>query len=381
MFWKYTQFESKLAFKNRKNWMIALFFLMIFTLLFLYTEKEHAPPSLLDQKRSEAEDVQALFQHLDTIRFDDEQAADVYELVTQQASLINMQRWYIGKGDDPEHFIEDGLLLNELRLQVHALGNLGIPRHFIKSKDEILQETAMLEFVKKHDLKLDSESFVTSYMIETTFKTISGLLFIIVLLIAGSELLIMEQRHQSIFNGMPISFMQKITSKIVVYFIWISTFLTIGFLLGLTYIQYQWGIQAFKFPVYIYVNENYMAITIMQYSFYMLLALLMITLLMLAGSILLNMVFKHAFVTILIGLVIFLIPELLMLSSWKVPILSSLSYLDFASLLDGDIATRLESTSMDLIHGYIWLFFGFIITLGLIYGLHKMSYRKKGVSA
>lgn len=381
MFWKYTLFESKLALNNRKNWAIALFFLMIFILLFMYSAKEQPPPSLYDQKEEEAQGMEALFHHIEAVRFNDEEATEVYDLLTKQSSLINMQRWYIGKGNDSEQFIDNGLELNELRLQVHELGNTGIPDYYIKSKAEILQETEILQFVKQHDLSLESESFLTSHIIENTFKSLSGLLFFIVVLIAGSEMLTFEQRHKSIFNGIPIPFMHKVTSKIVIYFFYIMIFLLAGFFVGLQYLAYKWGTVAFQFPILIYMNEDYIAVTIAQYIVYMFLAFLMITMIVLLGTILCNMIFKHAFATILAGVAVFLIPHLMVLAGWKVPVLSTIFYLDFASILEGEGAAALQSTSIDFINGYIWMAIVIVLLVGIIYILHKSSYAEGRLKA
>lgn len=381
MFWKYTLFESKLALNNRKNWVIALFFLMVFTLLFMYTASENAPKSLYEQKVEEAKDMEAFFHYMDTVRFDNEEAAGVYELVTKQASLINMQRWYIGSGDDSDQFIEDGLELNELRLQVHELGDIGVPAHYLKSKAEILRETAVLEFIKKYELPLESESFLTSYFIEEAFKSVSGLVFFIVVLIAGSEMLTFEQRHTSILNGFPIPFMHKITSKIIIHFILISVCLLAGFLIGLTYLDSKLEALDFQFPILIYMNGDYIAVTVAQYIIYMLLAFLMSTMIVLLGAILCNMIFKHAFATILAGAAVFLIPHLMMLAGWKIPVLSKISYLDFANILEGETAIVLQSPSLDFINGYIWMSLVLVMLVGIIYILHKSSYAEGRLQA
>lgn len=381
MFWKYTLFESKLALNNRKNWAIALFFLMIFPLLFMYTASENAPKSLYEKKVEEAKDMETFFHYMDAVRFDDDEAAEVYGIVTKQASLINMQRWYIGSGDEPDQFIEDGLELNELRLQVHELGNVGVPDHYIKSKAEILQETAILEFIKKYELPLESESFLTSYFIEEAFKTISGLVFFIVVLIAGSEMLTFEQRHTSIFNGFPIRFMDKITSKIMIQFLSISIFLLAGFLIGLAYLDSKLAALDFQFPILIYVNGDYIAVTIAQYIVYMLIGFLMITMIVLLGAILCNMIFKHAFATILAGVAVFLIPHVMILAGWKIPVLSMISYLDFANILEGEAAIALQSPSIDFINGYIWMAIVLILLVGIIYILHKSSYAEGRLKA
>src|SRR5699024_10346120 len=158
MFWKYTLFESKLALKNRKNWVIALFFLTIFTLLFMYTSREDDPESLYDEKVEEAKEMRATYHYMDELRFDDEDVAEVYDLITEEASLINFQKFYLGQGDDPEGYIENGLELHKLRLQVHELGNAGMPGHLIVPVDEILREDALLKYIQENDLPLESVS-------------------------------------------------------------------------------------------------------------------------------------------------------------------------------------------------------------------------------
>lgn len=161
MFWKYILFEGKLALGNRKNWLISLFFLAIFMLLFMYASLEE-PQTLQEQKKEEADDMKETLKFMDDVREDDPEAAEVYDVLTEASSIINFQRYYIGSGFDPDEFIKDGLELNELRLQVHEMGNIGIPEHLIIPKKEILQEDAMLKYLQANDLLLESDSFIKS---------------------------------------------------------------------------------------------------------------------------------------------------------------------------------------------------------------------------
>lgn len=374
MFWRYMLFEGKLALNNRKNWIIALFFLVIFTLLFMYTSQENEPESLYDQKVAEAEDIKSAFYYMDDVRFDDDDAAEVYDIITEESSLINFQKWYIGSGGEPDEFIENGLELNKLRLKAYELGNAGLPSHLVIPKKEILQEDALMKYIKANDLPLESESFITSFYIEEGFKAMSGLLFFIVVLIAGSEMLTFEQRHESIYNGFPIPFIQRVATKVFIQFVYIYLFFIAGFFIGLEYLKRKLELFDYHFPILIYVNGDYEAISVLRYTLYMLIAFSLVTIITLLIAILFNMVLKHTFATILAGLGIFMIPYLIILAGWKVPILSSIIYLDFANVMAGDASENLRYTSIDFVNGYIWMTVVIFLLSAVIYVLRKSSY-------
>src|SRR5699024_1462537 len=233
------------------------------------------------------------------------------------------------------------------------------------------------KYIQENDLPLESESFLTGYYFEKAFKAISGMLFFLVVLIAGSEMLTFEQRHESIFNGFPIPFMQKVASKVLIQFIYISILLFAGFYIGITYLKDKLELFDTDFPILIYSNGYYEAVSISQYAMYMLFAFLLIIIITLLGAVLCNMIFKNAFATILAGLGVFIIPYLMMLAGWKVPILSFIIYLDFFNVLAGEASMNLQYTSIDYIHGYIWLTGVIILLIGVIYAFHKGSYYKR----
>src|SRR5699024_12437757 len=113
MFWKYTLFEAKLLLNNRKNWFIAIFLLFFFLVFFIYYSQDE-PLTLAEEKREEADDMQAAFYYLEYLREDVEEVAEVYDLVNQQSSLINLQVYFFVLGADYGENIKSGLEFNEM---------------------------------------------------------------------------------------------------------------------------------------------------------------------------------------------------------------------------------------------------------------------------
>jgi ABC-2 family transporter protein len=375
MFWKFTLFETKLILKNRKSWFIAVFLLLFFVLFFVYYSQD-TPISLADKKRTETQMSYAVFEYLDLQRHDLPEVAEVYDYHTQIQSLLGMQLWFIGNGDDSEQYIENGLEINRLRLKVHELGNKGIPDHLITPKEEILKEDALLHFIKDNNLPIESDSFTTNHYFTNVLTMMSGLLFLVIVLISGNEMLIYEQRHQSVMRGFPISFMKKVTGKVMVYFVHIYTFLLLGFGIGSIYVARKFNASDLSFPILVYKNENYIAISTAQYLLYVFIGLAIVTIVLLALSILLNMLFKNAFANILIGLGIYLIPDIVMAAGFKATFLHPIKYMDIYKVLSGDLALELGNSSIDYWHAISILGLIAILLFGIIFTINKFTYHR-----
>lgn len=375
MFWKFTLFEIKLLLKNRKSWFIAAFLLVFFVLYFLYYSQDQPDP-LDSQKRTETQTSYAVFEYLDLLRHDLPEVAEVYDFHTQIQSLLGMQVWFIGSGHDSEQYIENGLEINQLRLQVHDLGNAGIPEHLIVPKGDILKEDALLHYIKDNDLPIESDSFSTNHYFTNVLSMLSGLLFLVIVLISGNEMLLYERNHQSVMKGFPLSFIGKVTSKIMIHFIQIYSFLLVGFFIGAIYVFRKFEAGEFSFPILVYKNDNYIALSTAQYLLYMFLGLALIILLLLSLSILLNMLFKNAFANILIGIGIFILPDIAMAAGYKAHFLHPIKYIDMYKVLSGDLATELGNSSIDYWNAMTTLGVITILIFGTIYAINKFVYHR-----
>ncbi|MUK90115.1 hypothetical protein GMD78_17215 [Ornithinibacillus sp. L9] len=369
-------FESKLLIRNRKLWFLGLIIILFFPIYFLYYSQSD-PESLEDQKKYEAGIISSIFNQFPEDQRDTSEGNEVYDLISEQSSLVNMQVYYLSQGKNTEAYIESGLRVNELRLEVHELGNKGIPDHLVMPKEEILKEDALLTYIQKHDIPLQPDTIVASNYLIVALNTFSGILFFIYVLISGSEILLYEQRHRTVVNGFPLSFNTKIHSKIMIHFLHTIIFLLIGLLVGGLYAAKEAGFGDFTYPVLIYQNGSYEAISTLSYLLHTLLAIAVITLMALYLSILLNMIFNNAYANVLIGLGIFLIPHLLVNIRVDSQLFHPLTYIDFANVLSGDLSVKLENAQIDYWHAIFWLVILILLILTIITVVNRFIYFKR----
>ncbi len=373
MLWKYLLFETKLLLYNRKNWFLGLILLMFSPIYFLYYSQTQ-PESLRDQKKYEASINDSIFNQFPKTQRDTPEGEEVYQNIVQQASLVNFQVFYLWKGDRSEEYIESGLLLNQLRLKMHELDNRGIPDYLVKPKEEILKEDALLRYLQEHQLPLQPDIFVASHYLVAVLNAMSGLLFYFFVILSGSEMVVKEQQHRTVTNGFPLSFMKKINSKVSIQFLQVFTFLVLGLLLGGIFAFRTSGLGDFSYPVLIYSNGGFEAISTIHYLLYVCLAMALITVMILYLSILLNMMFKSAYANVLIGLGLFLLPNLLMMMGVKSTLLHSIKFVEFTNVLSGSLAHQLGNSQLDYWYAVIWLVILSLLMMSIIYTKTKFAF-------
>ena len=191
MFWKYLLFETKLLIHNRKNWLLGIGLILFFPLYY----SQYSQISIKDMqmmKNEEAQHFHTVFNAFPEELRETTEGEATYNNLTQQSSLINMQRFYLWKKDDHDKYIEDGLKLNELRLELHELGNKGIHPNYVIPKDVIQKEMAILRYYKVNKLPLVQNPYVASNYLPVALNMISGLLFCLFVLIVGSSMLLID---------------------------------------------------------------------------------------------------------------------------------------------------------------------------------------------
>ncbi|MEC5424853.1 hypothetical protein QGM71_15310 [Virgibacillus sp. C22-A2] len=376
MLWNFFLFETKLILRNRKNLFLGLFLLLFFWLFFLYYSQTE-PESLEDQKRQEANVIDSIFHSFPLTQEDMPEGQAIYQNYVEQSSLINFQIYYLGLDDASEDYIENGLRLNELRVEALELGNSGVPDYLLKTEEEIVEENALLTHIQEHQLPLQPDVFVASHFLVVALSIMSGFLFYSVVLLSGSEILVYEQRHRSVMNGFPLGFMKRIHAKISIHFIYIFTFLIVGLFAGGLYAAKESGVGDFSYPVLIYQNGGFETISTIRYFQYVLLAAALTTLMVLYLSVLLNMIFKNAYASVLIGLGLFFLPDLVMAMGVETTLLYTIKYVDFSSVLSGHSAGESGNTKLDYWHAMLGLLGLIILLISMIYAKLKFSFFPK----
>ncbi|MCM3711512.1 hypothetical protein [Sporosarcina luteola] len=388
MFWKYVIFETKLLLLNKKNWLLGVALILFFPLYYSHYSKLDMV-DLREEKNEEAENFPEILDKFPGSVWQTEEGKEIRSNLIQQSSLLNMQRLYLrneeqgiflgffGAGPNLQNFFEAGLQLNELRLELHRRGNKGIQKEYIVPIDEIQKENALYRYHLEHELTLIQDQFKASNYIPVALRQISGVMFCLLVLFAGSSMLLNDQQHPSVVNGFPISFMQKAASKVGVHFVQIMLFLSASILIGGYYVSRKTGWGDFRTPVLIYQDADFIAISMLRYLFLMFVAFGLIALLLLFTFLLLNLVTKNLYAAIVILLFILLSPQLLLAVGVETNWLYPLKFIDISAVLSGEAAKEYGIEELDFKHAYSWLVLLTFLVMSILYFRNKLLHIQK----
>ncbi|WHT48983.1 hypothetical protein QNH10_04640 [Sporosarcina thermotolerans] len=176
MFWKYTVFESKLLLGNWKNWLLGIALILFFPLYFLYYSQIDII-DIREQKNNEVDDFMAVLDALPSSLRKTDEGKEIYNNLTQQSSLHNAQRFALWKNKDFDEYFDNGIKLNELRLEMHERDNKGIHPDYVIPISEIQKEMALLQYYKDHDLPIIQDPYAASNYMPVALQLLSGVLF------------------------------------------------------------------------------------------------------------------------------------------------------------------------------------------------------------
>ncbi|RIU91156.1 hypothetical protein [Oceanobacillus picturae] len=379
MFWKYFLFEAKLLLRNRKNLFLGILLVLFFPIFFFYYS-DNEVETIESEKRKEQAMIKATFDSFPMSQEESPEGAEIHENYLEQSSLVNYQLYYlafVGLDETNEEYIENGLRLNELRLHAHELDNMGIPPQYIIPEEEILQSNAFLQYALENQIQLEPDPFVaTDYLIHA-LSILSGLFFLLFIMISGSEILLYEEKHQTVMKGFPLSFMNRIHAKVIIHFLYMLVFMTVGLIAGGHIAAREAGFGNLSYPVMIFMNNEYVTIPAFQYYIYILLAIALIATVLYYTVALINSLSKNAYATVLIALVIFYIPDLSLMIGWNTAWLHPIKSIDISGVLSGDVAVQFGNVQIDYWYALGWLAVFALMIIGALKLIQWRSYKVK----
>ncbi|MGP4072034.1 hypothetical protein ACTWQB_05715 [Piscibacillus sp. B03] len=377
MFWNYLKLESKIAFTSKKNLMLALIIILFFPIVFVQQLQDDSV-SLKDLKDHELTMATNAVYYLENIPNPTPEEQQVLDNSLQQLSSLGYQKYYISNALslDEMEFIDEGIKLNEQRLKNHELDNAGIPPEYIIPKEDILIEQQKLQYLQEHQLPLEPEPTTMSSFSATAMSNFS-VLFVLLLIIIGSDLLTFEKRHDSILKALPISFSKKIFIKICVYSFISFIAISMGLFAGNAIAYFHSGVGNFQNPIVIFSDGQFEVIQTTQFMVQVGISIILITLMILTISILLNLLFNNAFANIGIGIIVFIFPLLFAsyLQNWNW--LHFLIFVDYSGTLLGEHANNLTNSNLTYTASYAWIASLTVISFILIYIKQNSYYLKE----
>src|SRR5690625_54013 len=378
MFWKYTIFELKILLQNRKQLFLGLLLVFFFPVYFqIYFNSE--PPTLLSQKHEEKEIQSIAVNVLPLDIRETEENEEIFYNLTEQLSLVNMQIFYLGNdyGQEVTEYIEDGLRLNELRMEMHEKDNPFLSSNLTIPIEEIEKENEFLTYLKKNDLLEEDNPFVTSKFLIAITEMLSGVFLFIIILLICSDMLVYENEHQTVMRSLPVSFRTKATSKITLNYIFIILCLTLGVVLGIFRSSSVESIGNFNYPTLIFSPDGFIAVPIMEYVLYASLAVIVAVLMTVCLTLLLNTFVPNMYGVVLVGIALFFLPDLLYLIGIKAKILYPIKYIDISGVLSGGLAEQFNDTGITYWNS-IFAMLGFtVVLIVFIFVYNWLRFRKK----
>jgi len=383
MIFKYALFELKLLLRNKKNWLLGSVLILFFPIFFTY-HSESSPETIRDIKIQEGKELQNIVDSYPAfLREQHPKAEEIYQLIIQQTSLVNYQRYYLWLGEDEywDEYIENGLKLNELRLKVHELGNLSIPEHVIVPKEEIAKEMAFYSYLKEHQLPIVSDPLTASTVIPKAFDILSGMMFYIFILLWGADIYLTEVKHRSLTIGFPLSYLTKVNIKVATNTVYFLIVLLISIGIGTLYISSKSSVGYFNYPTLIYLAGEMVAIPTFQYLLLAGILMTAITLFTFYLSIFLNILLKTSYGSVIVGLSVVAIPYLLYSTGITPLFIQPFLSIDFSNILNGNLAITLNNPMIDIWFALIWLFFFTLIIFMISYLKNKRKFHSYKATA
>ncbi|WP_040287711.1 hypothetical protein [Sporosarcina koreensis] len=372
----YLLFELNMLAHNRKNWLLGLALVLFFPIYFGHYSQQQIE-TVQDQKNEEAGLFETIFKAFPEELRESEEGQMIYDNLTEQASLINMQRFYLwDEEENSKAYIEDGLRLTELRLQLYDAGNKGMPEELIMTEEEIRQETALLTYQQQHDVPIIADPLAASAFIPAALDRISGAPFGLFVLLIGSSMMLHDRANRSVMEGLPVSSSQRMLTKLGVHLALITLFLAAGIGAGALYAGLKTGWGDFLSPLLLYDGGEFRAVSSVSYIVLQSLSFLLISLLLLAAFALLQEFTENTYAAVLIILFFILLPSILSTAGLQAGWLRPLVMLDSASVMNGIAAERYASRQLDIRHAFFWYAGLTAILLGTAAIVNRLRYRQ-----
>src|SRR5690625_99718 len=378
MLYRYSKFELKILLRNYKQLFLGLVIILFFPIYFqIYLDSE--PETLLRKKYAEKETQSIIVNTLPLNLRETEEGEELFKNYTEQLSIINMQIFYLNSnyGREMSEYITEGLRLNELRMEMHELGNPYVSNKLTIPIEEIEKENEFLNYLASNNLQEEDNPFVTSQFMLTSFDLLSGIFLFLIILIICSDMLVYEKAHQTVMRALPISFATKATSKILLHFIFITFCLILGILLGVFRSSTAEGWGNFSYPTLIYMKDGFVAIPIMKYVSYVLFAICIAIFMTVVLTLILSVFVQNMYGVALAGIGVFFLPDLLNILGLKANFFNPIKYIDVSGVLSGRLAMKFGDVSITYWNSILSMVLFTIILMGIIYVYHWFLFRGK----
>ncbi len=303
---------------------------------------------------------------LDLFRNTDATDPEVSTPIYRNLNVQSNQLAYRSLGlimDDDTTYIQGAIELTKVRHEIYSMDGYNNVSQFIPTyRQNQLDHVLYTAIDDQNERLLVENSNFPTYII--LLLLVLGVGWYLLVGIFSSDILLDEEDHKSLVNGYPFTMASKLSAKVFSYLVYMIGLLIITFVITVIVASIKYGIDL-TYPVAIF-NGDYFTIAIWEYLGLAFLYFICLSLTALTISIILNYYFKNLYIAIFVHFFLFFVPQLIPALGewfWFLPF----NYLNFSSVINGQVAEITGNQMVTLNNGFIVLVITIVIMFLFIY--------------
>lgn len=335
-----------------------LFFIFFASFSLFYRQQNVTFPAV--EMSEEYQDERQIYRLIPKSHFETELGEEVQKALGSNSVSLGMNRYILNRrrGNRVEgveglpNYIENGQQIVENNLFLHHAKEFEsyelLQEQYLPELEKVKEEERFYQALEKSGLDIEWNPYSASQMLKVEFELLAGIsLFFFLALLGADQFTKDQQNHWSVSQGLPIPWKKqwRIRSGLLWGGFWLS------FLAG-TILSYFSSVLietpgSFFYPTAIYDNHQINYIPLWQYLLITLLLVLALSYLLMTIVTALSWVIKNVYLTILLTISLFFLPQMWTfiqpVSSWQPSL-----YFNLFNVLNGQMASQTN------LSGVVW---------------------------
>lgn len=349
-----------------------LFFIFFASFSIFYRQQNVTFPAV--EMSEEYQDERQIYRLIPKNHFETELGQEVQKALGSNSVSLGMNRYILNRRqgnsvqgvDSLPDYIENGQQIVRNNLFLYGAKEFEsyelLVETYLPDLKKIREEERFYNALEKSDLDIEWNPYSASQMIKVEFELLAGIsLFFFLALLSADQFTKDQQKHWSVSQGLPIPWKRqwRLRTGILWGIFWLS-FLS-GAMMSYFFSLLFETSGSFNYPTAIYYNNQINYLPLWQYLLITILLVLALSYLLTTIITALSWILKNIYLTLLLSVSIFFLPQLWTfiqpLSSWQPSL-----YFNLIEVLDGQMALK---TNMS---GVVWwkAFLAFILSAMLI---------------
>lgn len=328
--------------------LLGLFFIFFASFSLIYRQQSFTFP--YTEMREEYQDEQQIYRMIPHQHFEGELGQEVQQRLGSNSVSLSVQSYWLSLEEEGStndlflipNFTETGKQLVENNLFLHEATEFEshdlLVKEYLPPLEEVLEQERYLDALSESELDVEWNYFSAAQVLKAEVEMIAGiLLFIFIALLASDHFTKDHERHWSVTHGLPVPWKAKWRVRSLYLFAFFWSIAIVGLLVSYFIGRLVDTSGSLAYPTAIYLENGIQYIPLWQYLGIVLLLSMLLSYVLVLFTIGLSWFIRNSYLTILLVVGLFFVPQLWQLlpvfSSWQPSL-----YLNIFSVVNGSMA-------------------------------------------